>query len=137
MAGVLHANEGTFDEVVLQSKVPVLLDMYASWCGPCRVIGTVLERMAPKYLGRAKIVKVDIDKNPSLKRRYGVQSIPRLLVIKDGEKVEDILGAVPQAKLEAALDKHVSDEVLAGEISAEVTTARKSYLDTIVSLRKR
>lgn len=113
--GVLEITAQDFDEQVLQSKIPVLIDMYASWCGPCRVIGKTLERIAPQYAGRAKILKIDIDKNPSIKRQFAVQSIPRMFIFKNGKKVDSILGAVPQATIEQALNKQLDGVVSSTE----------------------
>ncbi len=99
---VLYAKLGNFDEVVLQSDRPVLLDFYADWCGPCRMVAPILEEIAaehPEY----KVVKVNVDDEPALAERYGIMSIPTLIVFKDGEAVNKIAGALPKAQILAML----------------------------------
>lgn len=100
---VLHVNEDTFDEQVLTSDVPVLVNFFAKWCGPCRMLGPSLEELA-REIPQVKIVKIDVDDNPGLAARYGVSSLPSLLVFKDGKMTARQKGLVPKSRLMAMLD---------------------------------
>ena len=93
-------NTGNFNAEVLQSKEPVLVDFYADWCGPCRMMGPVVEQLADAYSGRVKIGKVNIDENPELAGNYGVMSIPSFLLFKDGKVVDSVVGGIPGNVLE-------------------------------------
>lgn len=105
---VLHTDEARFGDEVLGSDVPVLVDFWAAWCGPCRAIAPLLERMAPQFAGQAKIVKVDVDDNPQIAARYGIRGIPTLLVFKGGKVVDQIVGNPGSARpLEELLRRHV------------------------------
>ena len=100
-------NEQSFDQEVLQSSRPVLVDFYADWCGPCQVVKPVLEELAEKYEGRADIRKVDVDKNQGLAQQYGVRSIPTLLLFKDGQVQETVVGAHSRSEFVELLDRAV------------------------------
>jgi len=100
---VFHADESTFEQEVIRSDVPVLVDFYADWCGPCKMIAPVLEEVA-REIPAAKVVKVDVDANPELASRYGISSIPTLLVFKDGQIVSQQVGLVGKAQLKALLE---------------------------------
>jgi thioredoxin 1 len=91
--------DDNFEEEVLKSDIPVLIDFWAVWCGPCRMIAPIVEEMATEYEGKAKIGKLDVDSNQQTSIKYGVRSIPTLLIFKDGEVKETIIGAVPKAHL--------------------------------------
>jgi thioredoxin 1 len=104
MGKALHVTDATFDAEVLNSSTPVLVDFWAEWCGPCRMIGPVVEEMAGEYEGKAKITKVDVDSNPQISMKYGIRSIPTLLIFKNGQIVDQIVGAVPKAILKKKLD---------------------------------
>lgn len=101
---MVHLNNYNFQNEVLASDIPVLVDFYADWCGPCKMVGPLLEDMSPKYDGKAKICKLNIDDHEDLARKYKVMSIPTLLFIKDGETVERVSGALPQEVLEEKLN---------------------------------
>lgn len=103
---VMHLSMDDFDEVIGQ-QVPVLVDFWAEWCGPCRMIAPILDQLASQYEGKAVIAKVDVDDNEELAARYGITSIPNLKIFKAGVEVGNIVGAVPKATLEAALEKHL------------------------------
>ena len=99
---VIDADTATFAEQTTAS-VPVVVDFWAAWCGPCRMISPVLEDLAKRYAGQLKVVKVDVDANPELATRFGAQSIPLLVVIRDGQEIDRIVGALPRAALEQRL----------------------------------
>ncbi|MCK9447638.1 MAG: thioredoxin [Bacteroidales bacterium] len=103
----IHVTDADFNEVVLQSEVPVIVDFWAVWCGPCRMVGPIVEDIGNEYNGRAKAVKLDVDNNPAVAAKYGIRNIPTLLFFKGGEVVDKQVGAVPKQvlvkKLEALL----------------------------------
>jgi thioredoxin 1 len=107
MAGdnVKSIGDGDFSTEVLQSDKPVLVDFWATWCAPCRAIAPAIEDLARQYEGKVKFAKLNTDDNQDTVQQYGIRSIPTLLVFKGGKVVEQIVGAVPKAKLEAALQK--------------------------------
>ena len=107
MAGVDVTNigDGDFQQQVLNSDQPVLVDFWATWCAPCRAIAPAVEELATQYKGKVKVAKINIDDNQDTPQQYGIRSIPTLLVFKGGKVVEQIVGAVPKSKLEAALQK--------------------------------
>jgi thioredoxin 2 len=99
---LVNADGQSFDDET-SASVPVVVDFWAAWCGPCRMISPVLEDLAGRHAGRLKVVKVDVDANPALAARFGAQSIPLLVVIRDGREVDRIVGALPRAALEQRL----------------------------------
>src|SRR5438874_1220318 len=101
MAEQLAVTTGEFQEKVLNSDVPVLVDFWAEWCGPCKAIGPSVEQLATEYAGRAKVVKVDVDRESDLASKYGVMSIPALLVFKEGKVFDQMVGAAPKAQIAA------------------------------------
>jgi thioredoxin 1 len=107
-ADVLNIGDAEFEREVLKSEHPVLVDFWATWCAPCRAIAPAVEELATQYKGKVKVAKVNIDDNQDTPQQYGIRSIPTLLVFKDGKVVEQIVGAVPKARLEAALQKVVT-----------------------------
>ena len=108
MAGdIINVADSQFKTEVLDSKTPVLVDFWATWCAPCRAIAPVLDELATQYKGQVKIAKVDVDNNQETPQAYGVRSIPTLLLFKEGRVVEQIVGAVPKSRLEDAFKKVV------------------------------
>jgi thioredoxin 1 len=104
---VTEVNDVSFDQEVLKSDLPVLIDFWAPWCGPCKAIAPVVEELASEYEGRLKIVKMNVDDNPETPSRYGVRGIPNLLLFRAGEVADQIVGAVPKAHLVKAIDRTI------------------------------
>ncbi len=96
--------DDNFEQEVLKSDVPVLVDFWAEWCAPCRAIAPAVEEIAEEYKGKAKVGKLDVDNNPKVAVEYGIRSIPTLLVFKNGEIAQQIIGAVPKAQLVSKLE---------------------------------
>ena len=101
---VIHLDEGTFDQALRDSNVPVLVDFWATWCAPCRMIAPVLEEIAEEQAEAVRIVKVDADNNPELSNRFGIRNIPTLLVFKGGELKDQVVGLTSKADLISRLD---------------------------------
>ena len=104
MGNVLEISDQTFDQEVINSATPVLIDFWAPWCGPCKAIAPVVEEVAGTYAGRLKVVKMNVDDNPQTPSRYGVRGIPNLILFKRGQVADQIVGAVPKAHLVRAID---------------------------------
>jgi len=105
MSDAVQISDGTFEEEVLKSDVPVVVDFWAPWCGPCKMIAPILEEFAETYDGKLKVVKLDVDLNPKISSQYKIMSIPALLFFKNGELVEQVIGALPKAQLQKYVDK--------------------------------
>ena len=103
MSEAINVGEQTFEKVVLQSEIPVLVDFWAAWCGPCRMVAPVLDQIAAEHEGKIRIVKVNVDEEPALAAQYRITSIPAMKVFKGGEEVREIIGAVPKTVLEEHL----------------------------------
>jgi thioredoxin 1 len=108
MNSVTHASQATFSREVLEATVPVLVDFYADWCGPCRMLAPTLERLAAEFAGRAKIVKIDVDAEPELASKFQVDSIPTLAFIVDGKLAKRTSGLVSEENLRQALNQLAS-----------------------------
>ncbi len=100
----VEITDANFEELVMNSDKPVVVDFWAEWCGPCRMIGPVIEEMAAEYDGKAIIGKVNVDENPGVSAKFGVRNIPTILFVKNGEIADKSVGAVPKAQLTAKLD---------------------------------
>ncbi len=103
MAELLHVTDDSFDNEVLQSSIPVLVDFWATWCGPCRMIAPIIEDLAKELDGKLKVCKLDVDNNQKVALQYGIRSIPSIFIFKNGEVVDNIIGAVPKAQIQARL----------------------------------
>jgi thioredoxin 1 len=108
MADVLAVTDDTFEREVLQSATPVLVDFWAPWCGPCRAIAPVVDELAREFAGKLKVVKMNVDDNPTTPNKYGVRGIPTLLVIEAGQVKEQLVGAQPKARLVSAIGNVVA-----------------------------
>ena len=100
---IAQVSDDSFDSEVLKSPVPVLIDFWAPWCGPCRAVAPIVDELAGEYAGKIKIVKMNVDDNPRTPARYGVRGIPNLILFKNGEVQQQIVGAVPKAHLVKAI----------------------------------
>jgi thioredoxin 1 len=108
-AYTIEANDGNFDQVVLQTAAPVLVDFWAEWCGPCRRLAPAIEALAEEYTTRARVVKLNVDAGPATARRYGIQGIPTLILFRDGAEKERIVGAAAKEAIAALIDRHSGD----------------------------
>jgi thioredoxin 1 len=107
MSVITQITDSTFQQEVLNSNLPVLVDFWAPWCGPCRLVSATVDEVAEQYDGKVKVVKLDTDENPRIALEYGIRSIPTLMIFKEGHKVDMVVGAVPKAALTSALEKHI------------------------------
>lgn len=107
MSAAAQVTDATFKQEVLDSQIPVLVDFWAPWCGPCRMVAPVVDEIATQYAGQIKVVKLNTDENPSVASQYGIRSIPTLMIFKAGQRVDMVVGAVPKTTLAATLEKHL------------------------------
>jgi thioredoxin 1 len=105
MAEPIHVTDAAFEQAVLKSKTPVIVDFWAPWCGPCRAVAPILESLAAEYDGKVIVAKVNTDDNPEWAQKYGVQGIPTMLFVRDGKLVERIVGAGPYPMIKSKLEK--------------------------------
>ncbi len=107
MAGsITHVTDSNFQAEVLESDTPVLVDFWAPWCGPCRMVAPVVDQLAQEYDGKAKVLKLDVDSNQKTAMRFNIRSIPQILFFKNGKVVDTVVGAVPKSMLEAKFKQH-------------------------------
>jgi len=107
MSNVSEVTDATFEEKVLKETLPVLVDFWAPWCGPCRAVAPVVEEIANEYNGKIKVLKLNTDENPKTAQSYRISGIPSLMVFKNGQPVEQVVGAVPKSTLSSAIQKHI------------------------------
>ncbi|MBW2090631.1 MAG: thioredoxin [Deltaproteobacteria bacterium] len=102
---LLHVTDDAFEAEVIASELPVLVDFWAAWCGPCKAIAPTIEALADEYAGRVRVAKLDVDSNPKAASKFGIRAIPTMILFKDGEVVDQITGAVGKSTLEEAIKK--------------------------------
>jgi thioredoxin 1 len=107
MAAAATVTDTSFQEEVLNSEIPVLVDFWAPWCGPCRMVAPVVDEIAEQFEGQIKVVKLNTDENPNVASQYGIRSIPTLMIFKGGQRVDMVVGAVPKTTLANTIEKYL------------------------------
>ncbi|MFN9621321.1 MAG: thioredoxin [Cyanobacteriota bacterium] len=110
MSSAPAVTDASFEQDVLKSDKPVLVDFWAPWCGPCRMVAPIVDEIAKEFDGQIKVYKLNTDENPTVASQYGIRSIPTLMIFKGGEKVDTVVGAVPKATLSGTIKKHLPEE---------------------------
>lgn len=110
MSEITAVTDTSFEKDVINSEIPVLVDFWAPWCGPCRMVAPIMEEIADQYEGKVKVVKVNTDENPNIASKYGIRSIPTLMIFKGGQRVDMVVGAVPKSTLADTLEKHLQKD---------------------------
>jgi thioredoxin 1 len=107
MSSATAVSDASFEQDVLKSDVPVLVDFWAPWCGPCRMVAPIVDEIAKEFDGKIKVFKLNTDENPNVASQFGIRSIPTLMVFKDGQKVDTVVGAVPKTTLSSTITKYL------------------------------
>ena len=107
MSSATPVSDASFEQDVLKSDVPVLVDFWAPWCGPCRMVAPIVDEIAKEFDGKIKFFKLNTDENPNVASQFGIRSIPTLMVFKDGQKVDTVVGAVPKTTLSSTISKYL------------------------------
>ena len=107
MSSAAPVTDASFEQDVLKSDVPVLVDFWAPWCGPCRMVAPIVDEIAKDFEGKLKVVKLNTDENPNIASQYGIRSIPTLMIFKGGEKVDTVVGADPKTTLSSTISKYI------------------------------
>lgn len=107
MSDLQQVTDDSFEQDILKSDIPVLVDFWAPWCGPCRMIGPIVEELSTEYDGKIKVMKMNVDENKSTPSKYGIRGIPTVILFKNGEVAEQVVGAVPKKKLTTMIDSHL------------------------------
>ena len=107
MSSITAINDTTFTQEVLDNDLPVLVDFWAPWCGPCRMVGPIVDEIASQYVDQVKVFKFNVDDSSEIASQYGIRSIPTLMLFKGGQQMETIVGATPKSTVVSALDKHL------------------------------
>jgi thioredoxin 1 len=121
--GVFEVNDATFEQEVLQSDKPVLVDFWAAWCGPCRALAPVVDEVAAQYGGQLKVMKMDVDRNSATPMRYGIRGIPALLIFKAGKVADQIVGYVPKDTIEKSISKLIPATPAAPQVNVAASTS--------------
>ena len=107
MSSAAAVTDASFEQDVLKSDLPVLIDFWAPWCGPCRMVAPIVDEIATEFEGKIKVFKVNTDENPNVASQYGIRSIPTLMIFKGGQKVDTVVGAVPKTTLSSTISKYL------------------------------